>query len=71
LIEKAHKIADRVRKTQKDYDFEPLKASDRRIIHLAIADVADVTTYTIGDGLLRKVVITPKTIETTGEAVQE
>lgn len=60
LIEKAHKVADRVRKTHREYDFEPLKASERRIIHLAIADVDDVTTYTIGDGLLRKVVITPK-----------
>jgi spoIIIJ-associated protein len=60
LIEKAHKVAERVRKTNKEYDFEPLKASERRIIHLAIADVDDVTTYTIGDGLLRKVVITPK-----------
>ncbi len=61
LVEKAHKVADRVRKTRKDYDFEPLKAADRRIIHLAVAEFNDVTTYTIGDGLLRKVVITPKT----------
>jgi len=60
LVEKAQKIAERVSKTRKEYDFEPLKASERRIIHLAIADVTDVTTYTIGDGLLRKVVITPK-----------
>jgi spoIIIJ-associated protein len=60
LIEKSHKVAERVRKTRKEYDFEPLKASERRIIHLAIADVDDVTTYTIGDGLLRKVVVTPK-----------
>ncbi len=60
LIERARKFAERVRKTGKDFDFEPLKASDRRIIHLAISDHNDVTTYTIGDGLLRKVVITPQ-----------
>jgi spoIIIJ-associated protein len=60
LIERARKVADRVRKTRKDIDFEPLKASDRRIIHLAISELSDVTTYTIGDGLLRKVVITTK-----------
>ena len=60
LVEKATKVADRVRKTHKEYDFEPLKASERRIIHLAVADLDDVTTYTIGDGLLRKVVVTPK-----------
>lgn len=60
LVEKANKVADRVRKTSKEYDFEPLKASERRIIHLAVADMDDVTTYTIGDGLLRKVVVTLK-----------
>jgi spoIIIJ-associated protein len=64
LVEKAHKIAARVRKTGKEYDFEPLKAAERRIVHLAIAEFDDVTTYTIGDGLLRKVVICPKTSET-------
>jgi spoIIIJ-associated protein len=68
LIEKSHKVAERVRKTRKEYDFEPLKASERRIIHLAIADVDDVTTYTIGDGLLRKVVVTPKNADTAEEA---
>jgi len=64
LIEKAHRLADRVRRTQRECDFEPLKASERRIIHLAVAEFDDVTTYTIGDGLLRKVVLTPRTSET-------
>lgn len=60
LIERARKLAERVMRTGKEFDFEPLKASDRRIIHLAISELNDVTTYTIGDGLMRKVVITPK-----------
>lgn len=64
LVEKAQRLADRVRETQREYDFEPLKASERRIIHLALAEFHDVTTYTIGDGLLRKVVISPKTSAT-------
>ena len=70
LVERARKIADRVRQTGKDFDFEPLKASDRRIIHLAISEVSDVTTYTIGDGLLRKVVVTPKTSEKSENAAK-
>jgi spoIIIJ-associated protein len=70
LVERARKIADRVRHTGKDFDFEPLKASDRRIIHLAISEVSDVTTYTIGDGLLRKVVVTPKTSENSENAAR-
>lgn len=63
LIEKAHRLADRVRRTQSEFDFEPMKASERRIIHLAVAEYDDVTTYTIGDGLLRKVVLTPRTAD--------
>ena len=66
LVERSRKIADRVRKTGKEFDFEPLKAADRRIIHLAVAEQSEVATYTIGDGLLRKVVITPKTESTSG-----
>ena len=68
LVERSRKIADRVRKTGKEFDFEPLKAADRRIIHLAVAEQSEVATYTIGDGLLRKVVITPKTENTSGNA---
>lgn len=68
LVERARKVADRVRKTGKEFDFEPLKAADRRIIHLAVAEQSDVATYTIGDGLLRKVVITPKTENSSGNS---
>jgi len=68
LGERARKVADRVRKTGRDFDFEPLKASERRIVHLAVAELDDVTTYTIGDGLLRKVVITTKSDEFEGKS---
>ena len=68
LVERSRKIADRVKKTGKEFDFEPLKASDRRIIHLAVSELADVSTYTIGDGLLRKVVVTPKTSDVSENA---
>ncbi len=70
LVEKARRVADRVKKTGKEADFEPLKASDRRIIHLAISELTDVTTYTIGDGLLRKVVVTPKVNDNEEKAVK-
>jgi spoIIIJ-associated protein len=70
LVEKAKKIAEKVKETGKEMDFEPLKAADRRIVHLAIADMGDVSTYTIGDGLLRKVVVTPKSSESHGKATK-
>lgn len=68
LVEKAKKIAEKVKDTGKEMDFEPLKAADRRIIHLTIAEMGDVSTYTIGDGLLRKVVVTPKTDAAAGKS---
>ncbi|NIM19333.1 MAG: KH domain-containing protein [Candidatus Latescibacteria bacterium] len=71
LVEKARRVADRVKKTGREADFEPLKASDRRIIHLAISELTDVTTYTIGDGLLRKVVVTPKMTEIGNAALED
>ena len=70
LIERARKLADRVKHTGKEFDFEPLKASDRRIIHLAVSEMSEVTTYTIGDGLLRKVVLTLKGSEFSESAVE-
>lgn len=60
LVEKARKAAEKVRRTGREVDMEPLKAADRRIVHLAIAERGDLTTYTVGEGLLRKVVVAPK-----------
>lgn len=70
LVEKAKRIAEKVKETGKEMDFEPLKAADRRIVHLAIADMGGVSTYTIGDGLLRKVVVTPKSSDTSSRAAK-
>jgi spoIIIJ-associated protein len=63
LVEKAKRAAEKVRRTGREVDFEPLRAADRRIIHLAVAEMGDVTTYTVGEGLLRKVVVAPKRTE--------
>jgi spoIIIJ-associated protein len=38
----------------------PLNPYARRIVHLAVADDADVTSESIGDAFLKTVVITPK-----------
>ena len=36
-----------------------MKAAERRIVHLALADVEGVSTYTVGNGEMRKVFVTP------------
>lgn len=53
----ALRMADRVRRTGSPITLEPMPASDRRLIHLTLADDPDVQTYSIGEGDARKVVL--------------
>jgi hypothetical protein len=39
---------------------EPMPARERRIVHMALADHAKVTTESVGEGEERKVTIVPK-----------
>jgi len=59
LKQKAMKAADKAKKLGKEIALEPMKASERRIIHLTLANVEGVTTYTVGNGDLRKVYVSP------------
>ena len=55
----AARLAEQVRARGTPFTLEPMPAYERRIIHLALADHPDVTTQSIGEGDLRKVVILP------------
>ncbi len=55
----AKKTADKVSKTGKRITLEPMSAADRRIVHMALADLEEVNTQSRGEGLHRKVVINP------------
>jgi len=57
LKQKALKAAERAKKTGRDVPLEPMKAAERRIVHLALAEVEGVSTYTMGNGDMRKVFI--------------
>jgi spoIIIJ-associated protein len=57
LKQKALKAADRAKKTGRDIPLEPMKAAERRIVHLALAEIEGITTYTIGNGEMRKVYV--------------
>jgi spoIIIJ-associated protein len=57
LKQKALKAAERAKKTGRDIPLEPMKAAERRIVHLTLADVEGITSYTVGNGELRKVYI--------------
>src|SRR5437899_8242708 len=52
--------AERVRKTGAPYDFAPMSSRERRIVHLALRDHADLRTESEGEGLRRYVVVYPK-----------
>jgi len=56
----AWRLAEQVKASKMPFTLEPMLAYERRIIHLALADHADVTTESIGDGEARRVVIRPK-----------
>lgn len=51
----AVKAAERVRDTRQPFTFEAMSPSERRIIHVALADDATVKTESVGDGSDRKV----------------
>jgi len=56
----ALRIAERVKTSRRTFILEPMDPSDRRIIHLALAEHPDVTTQSMGEGNHRKVTILPK-----------
>ena len=56
----ANHAANRVRQTGMPFTFEPMSANERRIIHLTLADSADLYTESIGEGSDRKLRIGPK-----------
>ncbi len=60
LVEKANALAEKVRTTGREISLEPLHAPDRRVVHLAVAKIRGVRSYTVGHGLHRNVVIAPE-----------
>ena len=50
----ANLAANRVRQTGVAFTFEPMTANERRIIHLTLAESADLFTESVGEGADRK-----------------
>jgi len=59
LREMAVRFAARARQTGRAQSLNPLSARERRIVHLALAGATTVTTRSVGEGQLRRVVIYP------------
>ncbi len=59
LIELAQRLAEKAKRTRQAVEVDPMSAADRRVIHVALADVAGVTTQSEGEGIYRHLVIIP------------
>ena len=56
----ALRLADRVKTTGRSFTLEPMPASERRIVHLALRGDPEIVTQSVGEGENRKIVITCK-----------
>jgi spoIIIJ-associated protein len=53
----ALRLAEKVKASRRTITLEPMPANERRIVHLALADDSQVTSFSLGDGESRKVAI--------------
>lgn len=56
----SNKVANNVIKSRRNFTFEPMSAYERRVIHATLQDNEKVTTYSVGQGIHRKVVVALK-----------
>jgi spoIIIJ-associated protein len=59
LNQAAQKLADRARKSGEPIEFEPMTAAERRVVHMALADIPGVRSESTGEGRDRRVVVFP------------
>src|ERR1700731_1062284 len=62
----AEVAAEKVRRTGVPYQFTPMSSRERRILHLALRDHADLRTESDGEGMRRCVVLYPADYKTQG-----
>ena len=55
LVRLAYTVADRVRDSRSSVLLEPMNPFDRRLIHTALSEIADVETKSEGEGLYKQV----------------
>ena len=57
LIRLAHKVAGKVVKYRRNVTLEPMNAYERHVIHTALQETPDITTYSIGTEPNRRTVV--------------
>jgi spoIIIJ-associated protein len=61
LEERAHEVADRVRENGREFVLPAMSPIERRIVHMALRDDAEVTTESRGEGFFKRVAIIRRT----------
>jgi len=59
LLRKAQQLARRAIKTRTSITLEPMNSSQRRVVHQAVRDIRGIKTMTIGEGAMKRVVLSP------------
>jgi spoIIIJ-associated protein len=60
LVSLAKRLSEKVKRQGTPVMTNPMSSSDRRVIHLTLQDEEELTTKSKGEGLYRRVVISPK-----------
>lgn len=59
LKEIAARVSERVKLTGREEELGRMNPYERRVVHLAVAEVEGVTTESEGDGVMKRVIILP------------
>ena len=59
LQEIAARVSERVKRSGEEEELSRMNPYERRIVHLAVAEIEGVTTESEGDGVMKRVVIFP------------
>lgn len=60
LRETALRMSQKAKRTLKPVSLNPMSASERRIVHLILADDNEVYTKSYGEGFLRRIIVYPR-----------
>ncbi|MGZ5444471.1 MAG: Jag family protein [Thermoanaerobaculia bacterium] len=70
LGRRAREVADRVRRGGREELLPAMSPIERRIVHIALRDDADVTTESRGDGFFKRVAIIPRPADAAAEIAE-
>jgi len=59
MIQLALQAAERAKSLGQPIELDPLNSYERRLVHLALKDVPGVSSHSVGDGFLKRIVISP------------